>query len=67
MLNFRRSQKQKRIGRHVMRTFAELQQKFGELCANGIRSCKKEMQEKRTESEPIYWMVHPDCPSNPEP
>ena len=53
----------RRKGRHVMKEFRWLKERFGPAAAKGIRDKKKEMEENKAPTDgTCYWMVHPDVP-----
>ena len=67
-LNSLKTSEQRKVGKYCMRTFAYLREKFGDTVAKSIRENKKDLQSKRkSEKDPIWTMVHPDCPQSEEP
>jgi len=63
-LNSVRKVASRKKGKHVMRDFKWLKERFGNAQAKTIKESKKELEASKGNSSIIYWMKNPDVPDN---
>ena len=66
MTNVRSKSKNKKKGRYVYLTWAQVKEKFGTANAKLVRDAKYTMEKTRDPSDtsPAWWCPHPELPQN---